>query len=110
MFVDYDVDKHLVFVRQVFAQTHVASRVAKAFVLVVFLYDIFDAVNDILGNLVALDELQALLQVFDFALLGTGIFDIGYTGLCAENDFEPSLVAYGLLELDSCLGKEGLAH
>lgn len=52
---------HFVFVRQVFAQAHVASCVAKALVLVVFFYDIFDAVYDILGNLVALDELQALL-------------------------------------------------
>ncbi len=57
MLVDYDVDKHLILVGEVFAQTHLASGVAEAFVFVELLYDTFNAVYDILCDLVAFDEL-----------------------------------------------------
>ena len=84
--------------------------VAEALVGIVFLDDSLGTVDDVLRNLVASHELEALLQVFYLALLGTDVVHLADTGLRAELDFEPRLVAGYLFELDTGLREKSLLH
>ncbi len=108
--VDYDVDKSFVFVREVFVQVYFHVCISETFVGIVFLDDSLGAVHDILGNLVTTHELETLLQVFNLTFLCADIVHLTYTGLCAELDFQPGLVAGHLFELDTRLSKESLLH
>ncbi len=84
--------------------------VAEAFVGVVALDNRCGAVYDILCYLVAAHQLQAFLQILDFAFLCAVVVDCRYAGLSAQDNLEPCAVADGFGEFDTCLGEEGLPH
>ncbi len=108
--VHVDVDDDFVLVREVFVEVDAHGGVAESLVLVVLGDDGLCAVDDVARYLVALDEIEPLLQVLDFAFLGACVLDRAYARLSAEDYLEPRLVAGGLDQLDACLGEERLTH
>ncbi len=108
--VDNDVDKHLVFVGEVFAEVDAHGGVAETFVFVVFGHDGLGAVHHVSGDCVAFHKLQPFLQLFGFAFLGSDIVHGRYARLCAQHYLEPRLVACHFLKLYLCLCEDSLSH
>ncbi len=108
--VDVDVDKHLVFIREVLLEGDFHIGFAESLLRVVLLDDIGGAVHDILRDLVALHELQALLDVVALPFFHAVVVHIGDARLRTHVDHEPHLVAGYLVDKHLCLGEKSLAH
>ena len=84
--------------------------ISEALVGKVLTRNAFNAIDDVLCYLIALHQLQHLLKVFALAFFHSDIVDFGNAWLCAQLQFEPSLVATGFEDLDASLCKEALSH
>lgn len=105
-----DIHYHLIAVAEVLVERYRHLGISEAFVGEVFTCNAFDAVDDILRDLVALHQLQHLLEVFAFAFFHSDVVDFGNTGLCTQFQFEPCLVTAGFEHLDAGLCKKALSH
>ena len=96
--VDVDVDDHLVGMAEVFVLLNLHGSVAEAFLIVVFLDDLLRAVDDVGRDVVALHELEALVEVFYLPFSGAVVVYLADTRLLAQMDRQPCLVAGGLVD------------
>ncbi len=108
--VNININNHFILVREVLAEDYVNIGVAETFVRVVFFDDKFCTVNDILCDFVAFHQLQAFLNIVAFAFFQAVVVDFRDTGLSTEFDLDPSLVAIGFDQFDTCLCKKSLMH
>ncbi len=86
MFVNVDIDNHLIFMRQILLKPDFDIGVAKTLFIEIFLGNIGGTVYDILGNLVTLHQLQTLLQILALTFLHSRIFHFRNTRLGAQVD------------------------
>ena len=110
MLVDIDMDNHLILMAEVFLKPNLHGSVAETLVSEIFLGDLGGTVDDVLGNLVALHELETLLKLLTFALFHSAILYFRDTGLSAEIDDKPDFVACDFLGENLSLGEKPLAH
>ena len=107
--IDVNVDDHFVWRRVVFLKSYIDGSVSETFIGEIFLYDRLGAVDDVLGYLVALVELQAFFEVIALAFLHSEIADIRNAGLSAEVNGEPCLVAGSLIDNYPDLAEKALS-
>ena len=74
---------------------NVHVHIVEALVLEVLLHDELSAVHDVLGDLVALHQVESLLQVLPFAFLHAVVVHLRDARLGAHSQQQPSAVAHG---------------
>ena len=110
MLVNIDVHNHLVLLGEVLLKIYLDIGVAETFFLKILLDNGCGAVHDVLRDLIALHEVQTLLQVLTLTLFHAVVFHLRDAGLSAEIDKQPHFVAGHLLHDYLSLGKEALTH
>ena len=107
--VDVDVDNHFVFLADVRSQSDVDCYVAEALLLEKCSDDIFCSVDDVLGNLVARHQAEALFQFLFFTLFATSVVDFRDTRLLAQVEHEPRFVAVDFFNANLNFREQSLA-
>ena len=108
VFLYVDIDYRLIGMRKVVDHVDFHHCVAETFVGVIFSDNFFGTVHYVLGNLVALHELEGIFEVALLALLHSDIVDFGNAGLLPQIDRKPRLVAGHLVYGNSHFREEAL--
>ena len=94
---------------EVFVLLNLHGSVAEAFLIVVFLDDLLRAVDDVGRDVVALHELEALVEVFYLPFSGAMVVYLADARLLAQMNRQPCLVAGSLVDGYRHFREEGLA-
>ena len=109
LLVDLYIDNHLVLVLRVVALRDEHFGILEAFIVEVALGQGLGTVDDVGGDLAALDHANLAFQVLTFRLLHAVVVDVRHARTHGEVDGEPDLVAFNLVGRDLYVGEEAVA-